>query len=194
MAIPKQKERRAMFAERLRMLMVKNRVNQQKLGDALGLSQQTIQDYLIPSGEGAAPKLENIVAMAEYFDVSCDYLTGVSSRLARDVDVQVLAKEYGLEEESAKTLSKIVYNAMYERKDVFSAHTDTLTVLNTILSDYNSCVEFFSHIYDIFFKSDESKSVEHSDIDALMDTSQRIVTLGLFIYNILGNAKNIIKR
>jgi len=107
MAIEKQEELRKKFAARLSKLMRDKGVNQQKLAEAVGLSQQTINDYLNSYGKGAAPKLENIIALAKYFGVFCDYLMGVSDAPSPDVDFQDFARRYGLNETSLKKLEDL---------------------------------------------------------------------------------------
>jgi DNA-binding Xre family transcriptional regulator len=107
MTIEKQEELRKKFAARLSKLMQDKGVNQQKLADAVGLSQQTINDYLNSYGKGAAPKLENIIALAKYFGVFCDYLMGVSDAPSPDVDFQDFARVCGLNETSLKTLERL---------------------------------------------------------------------------------------
>lgn len=64
------------FPSRLRELMDKNHVSQQKLADQLGLkNRQSVAGYC--SGR-STPDLESVVKIATFFDVSTDYLLGVT--------------------------------------------------------------------------------------------------------------------
>ncbi len=51
-------------------------LNQHELGEALGLSRGQIQRY--ENGE-SSPKDDALIAMAEYFNTSADYLLGLSN-------------------------------------------------------------------------------------------------------------------
>lgn len=61
------------FAERLRSLIAKEKITQKALADHLGISRAAINTYVCGKRE---PCLQNLVAIAQYFDVSTDYLLG----------------------------------------------------------------------------------------------------------------------
>lgn len=61
------------FAERFRLLMAKRKITQTALADRLGISHATVSTYVRGESE---PCLQNLVAIAQYFDVSTDYLLG----------------------------------------------------------------------------------------------------------------------
>lgn len=61
------------FAERLRQLRTKKDVTQVELGRLLNLSKQTISSY---ENRGSTPDPETLQRLADYFDVSVDYLLG----------------------------------------------------------------------------------------------------------------------
>lgn len=61
------------FAERLRELRLKKDVTQVELGRLLNLSKQTISSY---ENRGSTPDPETLQRLADYFDVSVDYLLG----------------------------------------------------------------------------------------------------------------------
>lgn len=63
------------FNERLKEIRMQNNVTQKKLSIDLHLSERGIQSYEL--GE-RKPGLEALLAMADYFNVSLDYLTGRS--------------------------------------------------------------------------------------------------------------------
>ncbi|HIU69449.1 MAG TPA: helix-turn-helix transcriptional regulator [Candidatus Scubalenecus merdavium] len=48
-------------------------VSQQQLADVLGVSQQSINKY---ENHNVEPDIETLIAMADYFDTSVDYLVG----------------------------------------------------------------------------------------------------------------------
>jgi len=97
----KPKEYLTTFQRRLSQLRNTHGITQQDLANAVGLERKTIAKY---ENGGASPKLENVVAIAKHFGVSCDYLLGFTDVKTTDVNVQVAVAKYGLNEESLKTL------------------------------------------------------------------------------------------
>lgn len=61
------------FPERLRSLMAKEKITQTALADRLGITRASINTYVCGKSE---PCLQYLVAIAQYFDVSTDYLLG----------------------------------------------------------------------------------------------------------------------
>lgn len=63
------------FNIRLRQLRRNKKITQSELADILGLKPTAISNYESKRNE---PSFEKLVALSKYFDVSCDYLLGVS--------------------------------------------------------------------------------------------------------------------
>ena len=61
------------FRQRLRQLREKKRISRKVLSELCGLSSDAVRRY--ERGE-SEPTLHSIVAIAEYFEVSVDYLVG----------------------------------------------------------------------------------------------------------------------
>lgn len=64
------------FSEQLKILRSEHGLTQKQLGEATGLSARGIQDYEL---EQRKPGLDVLIALADYFDVSIDYLVGRSA-------------------------------------------------------------------------------------------------------------------
>ena len=64
---------RKKFAERLKSLLSETNTTHNALAEALGISRVQITSYCSQSRQ---PTVDNLVAIAEYFDVSVDYLLG----------------------------------------------------------------------------------------------------------------------
>ncbi len=62
-----------MLKERIRELRQERNISQAKLGKIIGVSQKAIDYWEQGVNE---PKASYILALAVYFDVSCDYLLG----------------------------------------------------------------------------------------------------------------------
>lgn len=65
------------FSEVLRELRKEKKVSQRELGERLGISDRNIRFY--ESGEHR-PDFEGLLALADYFEVSLDYLVGRSNQ------------------------------------------------------------------------------------------------------------------
>ena len=66
--------------ERLRALRLQKRVTQRAIASGVGISEGTVQKFEYGV---AKPKLDTVVRLADYFNVSLDYLVGRSNNPAR---------------------------------------------------------------------------------------------------------------
>ena len=62
--------------QNLKTLRIEHKLSQQALGDLLNISQQTIYKY---ENDVIQPNIETLKSMADFFDVSVDYLIDYSS-------------------------------------------------------------------------------------------------------------------
>lgn len=60
------------FSEKIRELRRERKMSQTALGEKVGLSMRGYQDLEL----GAKPKYDTLLHIADYFDVSVDWLTG----------------------------------------------------------------------------------------------------------------------
>ena len=63
------------FNVRLKQLRQKNKLTQSELAEILGLKPTAISNYESKRNE---PSFDKLIALSKYFDVSCDYLLGIS--------------------------------------------------------------------------------------------------------------------
>jgi transcriptional regulator with XRE-family HTH domain len=68
------------FAERLKELRNKRKISQTVLAELLKVSQRQISYY--ESGKDTPP-LPSLIVLADYFNVSLDYLVGISDKPER---------------------------------------------------------------------------------------------------------------
>ena len=61
------------FAERIRELRIEHGLTQEEVGEIIGVKRYSIYSY--EKGR-ACPEMKGLVALADYFDVSMDYLAG----------------------------------------------------------------------------------------------------------------------
>lgn len=63
------------FSVRLKQLRQKHRLTQSELADILDLKPTAISNYESKRNE---PSFQKLIALSQYFDVSCDYLLGIT--------------------------------------------------------------------------------------------------------------------
>ena len=66
--------------ERIRGLRLEKQVTQKDVADTLGVAPRNVQHF---EHGTARPKLENIIKLADFYDVSLDYLVGRSDNPQR---------------------------------------------------------------------------------------------------------------
>ena len=119
-----------MIGERLKQLRIKNGLKQQELADMFGLSSGTISFY---ESEQRKPDIDFIVAIAKYFDVSTDYLLGLTNAIDKEnIDI---SKVTGLNDFSLTILEqslKETNNAAAEVIDTVICGGDFLRLVNLI--------------------------------------------------------------
>ena len=119
-----------MIGERLEQLRIKNGLKQQELADMFGLSSGTISFY---ESEQRKPDIDFIVAIAKYFDVSTDYLLGLTNAIDKEnIDI---SKVTGLNDFSLTILEqslKETNNAAAEVIDTVICGGDFLRFVNLI--------------------------------------------------------------
>ena len=61
------------FADRLKQLRSEKNMTQEQLGEILGVKKYSIYTY---EKERSGPDIDGLIALADFFDVSVDYLIG----------------------------------------------------------------------------------------------------------------------
>lgn len=89
------------FATRLRALMKSAKATQQDVAAAVGTTRQAISQYADGSVQ---PNIEKLYKIAEYFNVSADYLLGLADVTASNVDDKAINKMLGLSEKAIAVL------------------------------------------------------------------------------------------
>ena len=89
------------FAERLSDLIADKNISLGKLEQMTGISKSALSKYT--NDEAEAP-ITSIVKLAQYFDISADYLLGLSDARTADKDLQFVCDYTGLSAESIEKL------------------------------------------------------------------------------------------
>ena len=102
------------FAQNLRALIDEKGTKQKELGDAIGVSRQTISLYADGSTQPSPDKLSLI---ADFYSVSADYLLGKVKVRTKDIELQQVCEFTGLSEGAINTIRLIHFGC----GDVISA-------------------------------------------------------------------------
>jgi len=100
---------RNVFATRLCRLMDDTGTTQQQLADRIGITRQTISQYMNGDIE---PKMRYFTAIADFFNVSADYLLGLSDVKTTNPDIKAVCELTGLSEESINSLKQPIENKL----------------------------------------------------------------------------------
>lgn len=92
----------SVFSSRLRSLIEEKNISKQKLADEIGVSRQAISQYCDGS---TVPNADKLLKIAEYFNVSLDFLVGKTEAKTDNKDVQFICDYTRLSEEAVKALS-----------------------------------------------------------------------------------------
>ena len=103
------------FASRLKQLREKTGLNQKECAEKLNISRGSISFY--ENGE-RLPDIETIYNMSKYFDVSADYLVGLTDSETTNTKIRYICEYLNL---SKETLSSLHSSAHYNSDDVILA-------------------------------------------------------------------------
>ncbi len=142
----------SIFAERLRFLMKQHSTKQTDLAKHLGLTRQAISKYTDGS---VLPNIENLHAICKFFNVSSDYLLGISNTENIVADERLCSEITGLNTNSIKVLKSI--NTQNEEEQILQKmlnriliHRGSLIILaQKIIACYNAYVkeELHDNVY-----------------------------------------------
>lgn len=118
---------------RIRELMEDTSTTQQVLGNAISCTRQTVSDYA--NGQ-STPDAKALYKIARYFNVSTDYLLGLSDCPCLDEDIKRVCKYTGLSSEAVKLLHYLTLeNAENSISDVPANNKLNIDLLNRVLGD-----------------------------------------------------------
>lgn len=108
------------IAKRLRELVTDTTV----LAKHLDCSIQAINQYKQGTSQ---PKIENIIKIAEFYNVSVDYLFGITETKNRDTTIQAVCEETGLSEQAVQNVS--LYQKQFYRRKVKEFKDDSRNMI-----------------------------------------------------------------
>lgn len=81
----------------------KTKISQSEISADIGVSRQTVSEYLLGNTQ---PNAETIIKIAKKFEVSSDYLLGLSNAPTNDKDLQFICDYTGLSIDTVKYISE----------------------------------------------------------------------------------------
>lgn len=93
------------FAERLLNLREKAVKKRQEVADDLGISRASLEYY---EKDKRKPDIDVLLKLADYYNVSTDYLLGLTAASTTDKDVQYICDYTGLSEDAIDTLHSCI--------------------------------------------------------------------------------------
>lgn len=162
---------KAPFPSRLSEIMREHKVSQEKLASALGVKRQTVSLY--KTGQ-SSPNAEQLCKIALFFNVSADWLLGISEVKSQDSDIQQICKQTGLSEDIVGWLR--ICSKGHQND---SSNSQIVSNFNTFFRQ--SGEELFEFLEDLNWYAEYSKSTIKicKDIKQDLEKSQEADDLSL---------------
>lgn len=103
----------SVFKERLLELIKERKINQRELAEGIGISKQTISFYV--NGK-RLPDIDIFSDLCEYFEVSADYLLGITDFRSSNIDNKEIHQRLGLSDKAIATLVDIKENQIVQHR------------------------------------------------------------------------------
>lgn len=149
-----------MFSKRLKELRIEKELSQSELARDLKLSNRTISMYEHGNSE---PSIKTLINIAHYFNVTTDYLVGLSDIKRTDINRLYIAKYLGLTEKSIEQLHlfrELSVKANDSEYEYYETARHSALALDTINLLLDSGYELLSNItYYLHFSATHFKSV-----------------------------------
>ncbi len=131
------------FSERLRELLDENHDTRTNLASKLGVSRQAVSNYCLGTSE---PSVEKLIKISKIFNVSTDYLLGITDTPTVDIKLRQICNYTGLSEEAINNICKInkftdshILSKMIEHNDFIVLFHFVITYLyNKDVNHYQS--------------------------------------------------------
>lgn len=167
------------FEIRLKELRESQGLTLQNLADETGINRVTLTNY---ENGNRHPDERALTIIAKYFEVSLDYLVGISNVKSYDADVHSICEYTGLNEQVVKTLNRI--RDKVDENDMESKTRISFDMLNTIntiflnpylLWDINNYLRYdgLDHVY--------SDDIDHEPWKRSEQRSMKTVTTNGYV-------------
>lgn len=127
---------RERFSKRLVQLREQREITQQELADKLEITRQSLSLY---EKAERTINIELLAKIADFFDVSTDYLTGRTGTKSVTPEIQAACEVTGLSEKTIKNIIKLKQAPAAEKEFARMAHIIDLLIDD--LKNYMDCDE-----------------------------------------------------
>jgi transcriptional regulator with XRE-family HTH domain len=135
------------FAARLRELMETPDISQAKVAEPVGVTRQAISSYSLGT---SVPDIDKLVRIAEFFDVSTEFLLGRTEIKKVDATKQAAAEYLDLSEEAIDAIRLLKYGHMEQNfLDGFKLTTQ-MEPLADMLSSWIEAVDLSKLLSDLY--------------------------------------------
>ena len=128
---------------RLKLLIQDSKKSQNTVAAELGTPKGTLSRYV---RDVSTPPLTEAVRIAEYFQVSLDYLAGISDCRSHDTDMQAVCRYTGLSDAAIRTLQSFQTLLDCNAYTILDKHTDSADFLS-IVFESAAFQDFLFHLY-----------------------------------------------
>ena len=135
----------SVFAKRLRELIETSGVSQAELANVVGVTRQAINSYTLGN---TVPNSDVLTNIAKYFDVSADYLLGLTDVKSNDTTVKSICEEIGLSDKSVNLLICLnrIKKLEEEARTLLAKDTNRNLVRESDYFDCESSNKLFSYL------------------------------------------------
>lgn len=166
-----------LFAKRLRRLIEEKGITQNQLAEIIGKTRQTINGYTLGN---AAPDSDTLIKLCEYFNVSADYLLGLSDVVTVDKDIKFISDYIGLDETVIDNLHSNVgvykdLKKMFSNKEIYTDYSSITPsnyfALNDLIEHMSlkSFSQLICETVALMLKIDKMKKDNYVTVDGFVD-------------------------
>lgn len=121
---------------RIRALIADSGATQNQIAKEIGVTRQSISQYCDGS---TVPNADKLLKLAQYFNVSADYLLGMTDAKTNNKDVQFICEYTGLNESVIASLAdRVLPNYIAELLNLFSKSYQTEYLCKSIINYINT--------------------------------------------------------
>lgn len=126
---------------RINGLLASHNVKQKELAAVLSVSDNVISYFTKGTRQ---PNIEQLIKLADFFDVSTDYLLGRTEVQSTDADIKAVCEYTGLDEMAIYTLQTLKEQA---------SKTKIFYYINEFLSDEQEIMDFISLLHNVVWEN-----------------------------------------
>ena len=161
-----------MISQRIKTLRSENNLTQSDLASILGIAKTTLAAYEQGKNE---PSIDTLIKIADYFNISTDYLLGQTDVKSTDLEISYIAKYLGLNERSINELHQ--YNKIAQENSNVEQKLRTLNLFFTpgceLLEHITAYLNFAATHFKNFYDNTENSLTPISHLE-LWDDVEKI--------------------